>query len=114
MVKIKPTRLATARTRGELKVDGRRTFWLKDYLGPDGRFPYDDLPGDLDACFAAGESVDVLDVPRLTFMIDGAQMMRGYARPWAANGRPGKPAYYATAWDAVLDRNGYSTPGRKR
>ena len=104
--------LQLARTRGAFD-NGGRTFHIKDYLGPRGRYPYDDLPGDLDACFLAGESVYVLDVPRLDFEIIGSQIFReaGYERPWQRSNK----LYYQTAWDAVLHQEeGKRSSGKKK
>lgn len=39
------------------------SFYLRDYLSPGGKYPYDDLPNDLEQALKAGYTVYLFSVP---------------------------------------------------
>ncbi len=66
------------------------TIYLRDYLSPGGKYPYERLTIDMENALEAG-GVSVISVPGF-LMIWGS---KEYAKPWMADGKTYKTAYEA-------------------
>lgn len=87
---------ALRRERGlglDCEIEPTMSFRLRDYLGPDGRYPYARLEGDLEQALRQGFTVYLWSVPGF-FMLSGHPMEDG--KPWS-NGHK----YFATAKQAL-------------
>jgi hypothetical protein len=79
-----------------------KTFYLRDYLSPGGRYPYERLPKDMQAAFDEGYGVMLLSVP-------GFPMISAYPeykmkKPWCVDPTKHKPKCYKTAAEAFRNR----------
>ena len=78
------------------------TFRLRDYLVPGGRYPYEQLAGDMEMAFLKGFNVSLLSVPEF-LMVLGLQHANkkpwDVKKPWCTEGMRRKR--YARAADAI-------------
>lgn len=77
-------------------------YKLKDYLGPNGKYPYDSLPEELENMRREGYVVYVWSVPGF-MMVAGHPDTEDYKPeyPWHGNRE-----YYKTAKDCIAIKNG--------
>ena len=71
------------------------SFRLRDYLTPNGKYPYNDLPNDLESALNAGYTVYLFSVP-------GFMMLAGHPdadKPWHTTDYGDK--YFKTAKQAL-------------
>ena len=77
------------------------TFRLRDYLVPGGRYPYEQLAGDMEMVFLKGFNVSLLSVPGFLMVLglqQGGKEPWDVKKPWSrADGRK----RYARAADAI-------------
>ncbi len=86
--------------RAKIKSD-EAEFSLREYLGPNGKYPYDDLAQDLEDALADGKKVYLISVP-------GFMMVAGHPdllsledpKPWHICDRT-KGGYFGTAREAL-------------
>ena len=91
--------------RYTLDEQGGAVFRLQDYLSPGNKYPYDDLPNDLETARGSGLAVSLLSVPG--FLMVGAfpdtPGKRFSKKPWWAPSM-GKFREFATAREALKNR----------
>jgi len=80
-----------------------KTFHLRDYLTPGGRYPYERLPKDMQAAYDQGFGVMLLSVP-------GFPMISAYPeykmkKPWCVDPTQYRPKCYKTAAEAMRRRS---------
>ena len=73
--------------------------YLRDYLRPGGRYPYDRLPLDLEGLLTAGCCVVLLSVP-------GFPMLYGHPDLQSRRWHDGDGVWYESASDCLAGRHG--------
>ena len=91
--------------RYTLDEQGGAVFRLKDYLSPGNRYPYNDLPNDLEAARRQGLAVSLLSVPGFLMVgaFPDAPGKRPSKKPWWTSSM-GKFREFATAREALKNR----------
>lgn len=81
----------------ENPTEKEKTFYLRDYLVPGGRYPYERLPGDMEVALAQGYTVSLISVPGFLMVLGWP----GKKKPWCRELMGGREKCFKTAREAI-------------